>query len=107
MFPNINERAKDQEKDRKSGGYADKYFDENETRDGQEKYDLATGNAIANDKDDLPVDIAYISEKDLQENDPIIGELEDDITTKWFLENGFDKLGNKIKDLLDGENKAA
>lgn len=52
MVPNFNERANDQENDRKTGGYADKYFDENETREGQEKYDLSTGKVIINDSDD-------------------------------------------------------
>jgi len=46
-----NERAIEQDADRKRGGYEGDYYDENEHRAGQEKRDLATGESIRNDGD--------------------------------------------------------
>lgn len=102
-----NERAQEQHADRLQGGYQDKYYDENESREGQEKYDLATGRKIRNDRDALPSSIKRVTEKNLQEHDLAVEELSDDIATEYFLANGYDKLGNKIIDVTDQKDKAA
>ena len=44
-----NDRAIEQDQDRKNGGYGGDYYDENEHRAGQEKRDLSTGKPIKND----------------------------------------------------------
>ncbi len=90
-----NQRATGQREDAlKEGYHFDNLFDQNEDESG-EKINLATGKRIRNDID-TPQNIVRVSEKDLTENDQVVKELEDDITTKWFLSQGFDKFGNKI-----------
>ena len=90
-----NERAEEQNLDRKKGGYGGDYFDENEHRAGQEKYDLATGEKYTNDGD---VETAHAIIEDDEKSRKVINmELKDEITTKLLLENGFDEFGNELK----------
>lgn len=90
----FNERAKEQNDDRINGGYGSNYYDENEQRAGQEKYNLATGEKYKNDIDIEPAH-AFTS---VEEAD---GSLEeefdnDDVVAKLLKANGYDKFGNKI-----------
>jgi hypothetical protein len=96
-----NERAEEQNKDRINGGYGGDYFDENEHRAGQEKYDLSTGKSYKNDTDVEVVGIKEIDEDDL-ENDVIKMELVNDPAEIWLRENdpnykGFGELKNPRK----------
>ena len=105
MIPNINERQQDQEQDRKEGGYADQYYDENETREGQEKYDLATGKAIKNDSDVEGSHGLLVDEQGVLQN--FKKELKKDEATAWLLANNFDEFGNKILPDEKSKKKAA
>lgn len=105
FISNENERAQDQDQDRKNGGYSEGYFDENETREGQEKYDLATGNPIKNDADIKSSHEFRVGGDGILRS--IKKELKNDPTTKWFLENGYDELGNERIDAKKEKKKAA
>jgi len=82
-----NERAKSQNEDRLNGGYGGDYFDENEHRAGQEKYDLATGNPYKNDGDIEAPEVNIVYENELE--DPLVLEFDKEVdsTEKWLLEN--------------------
>lgn len=101
-----NERARGQHEDALKDGYHfDNLHDQNEDEAG-EKLNPLDGTQIRNDVDALPKNIKHVSEKELKKHDHIIQELEDDVTTKWFLEQGLDKFGNEI--VKDSDiNKAA
>jgi hypothetical protein len=101
-----NERALHQREDALKDGYHfDNLFDQNEDEAG-EKIDLITGKQIRNDTDTQPESIRYVSEKELTADDAIVKEIEDDITTKWFLSQGLDKFGNEIPKDGNGKNVA-
>ncbi|HWC57576.1 MAG TPA: hypothetical protein VG621_01315 [Candidatus Paceibacterota bacterium] len=86
-----NDRAKEQDKDRENGGYGGDYYDENEHRAGQEKYDLATGEAFRNDAD-IEAPEANIVALHEHTQDPLT-DLETDPAEKWLLENDPEYLG--------------
>lgn len=91
-FGEENILAREQKKDFANGGYHfDKLHDQNETVTG-EKLDLETGNPIKNDQD---VETPHRFKRETS-TDQIKEELQDDITTKWLLENGYDEFGNEI-----------
>lgn len=82
-----NERAEEQNKDRLNGGYGGDYFDENEHRAGQEKYDLATGKHYRNDKDVTVVGMRKTNEATLIDKDIVKIEMENDPTEIWLRKN--------------------
>ena len=101
----VNERALEQDNDRQKGGYGDQYYDENEQRAGQEKYDLATGQEYKNDGDvESPHDLI-----ELEQSSALLHKefSDDDEVTKLLLANGYDKFGNKINPSSDDVKPAA
>lgn len=102
----VNERALEQDNDRQKGGYGDQYYDENEQRAGQEKYDLATGQEYKNDRD-VESSHAFVNEKPVSQNEELINELVNDPATEWLLKNNFDAFGNKIEPSSDDNIKPA
>jgi hypothetical protein len=86
-----NERAREQDVDRKNGGYGGDYYDENEHRAGQEKYDLATGEAYRNDRDVEAPEVAIYSMSSYTEDK--LTDIENDPAEQYLLKHDPNYLG--------------
>ena len=90
-----NERAKEQDEQRKKGGYGDQYFDENESRFGGEKIDLATGKLIKSDQSIKSPHGRILEGEEILKK--IMKDMQEDPATAFLKQSGFDELGNPIE----------